>query len=246
VKKALNVLSPVIGIALMLYYSVCDTSCSNLAGSIFYVDLKYAGVAFMVAMLCLAIPYDKTPFFKNPTQYQYPLFTQAYNKRVSMLRTMMLSAALGGELLLLRFQIINNTYCPYCLAFAACLIVLYFINVDALRRDPMHRRLSLAFFLVGAIIFALYFEGTAGPALYGMAGLLPLSVFERTAVGAAFNRGFEARLVGTPKEANPYPNKRHSNGRVAFARAFHRARAEGWERQNKIINEEQNHVSCNG
>jgi len=65
VKKALNVLSPVIGIALMLYYSVCDTSCSNLAGSIFYVDLKYAGVAFMVAMLCLAIPYDKTPFSKT-------------------------------------------------------------------------------------------------------------------------------------------------------------------------------------
>ncbi len=83
-------------------------------------------------------------------------------RSISLLRTTMLAAALGGEVLLVRFQIVHNTFCPYCLAFLACLIVLCACNAG--RQDSW--RVAGSGLLAGAIAFALWFEGTAGPMLF--------------------------------------------------------------------------------
>jgi hypothetical protein len=73
----------------------------------------------------------------------------------------MLAGALGGELLLVRFQIVHQTFCPFCLAFALCLAVLFAVHFPR-----MHKGLALAAFAAGVAAFALFFQGSVLP-LYG-------------------------------------------------------------------------------
>lgn len=77
------------------------------------------------------------------------------------LRILLLSGALGGETLLVRFQILHDTYCPFCLAFGACILILFIANFA---KAP--RYLALGAFLAGIAAFALFFEGSVIP-LYG-------------------------------------------------------------------------------
>lgn len=103
--KAFNILFPLIGIGLMIFYEACDTSCSYLQGTFLGIDLKIVGILFMAVLLATALP----PVSRYPIPVDY-------------LRTMMLSAAVGGEILLFRFQVVQDTYCPFCLAFGTCVI----------------------------------------------------------------------------------------------------------------------------
>ena len=100
VPKIINVVLPAIGIGSMIAYGVCYTSCSSLLGTFLGVDLKAIGILFMAVLLVLTLP---------PAS--------RYAASVNNLRTMMLSGALGGEVLLVRFQIVQDIYCPFCLAF---------------------------------------------------------------------------------------------------------------------------------
>jgi hypothetical protein len=139
--KMLNLIVPVIGAMLMVFYEVCDTSCSALRGTFLGVDLKYIGILFMAVLLMLNLP----PVFR----YAIP---------VSHLRTMMLSGALGGEILLVRFQIVHDTFCPFCLAFGFCLLILFAANAR-----KMNKYLVLGAFLAGLGAFALFFDGSVLP-----------------------------------------------------------------------------------
>jgi len=145
VSTILNTLLPIVGIGLMIFYEVCDTTCSSLRGTFLGIDLKYVGVLFMVVLLILAVPAASFIFRSS----------------LNHMRTMMLSGALGGEVLLVRFQIVNDTFCPFCLAFGLCLIVLFVANVGR-----MNRYLVGASFLAGIGTFALFFQGSILP-LYG-------------------------------------------------------------------------------
>ena len=80
----------------MIFYGVCDTSCSSLRGTSLGLDLKVIGILYMAALLAMTLP---------PTS--------RWVVSVRHLRTMLLSGALGGEILLVRFQIVNDTYCPF-------------------------------------------------------------------------------------------------------------------------------------
>jgi hypothetical protein len=215
-KKMASIVLSVAGIAAMLYYGMCRTDCSNLSGTFLGIDLKIIGVAFMSVLIVMQM---------------LPL---AYKKQVRLLQTLMLSGALGGELVLLRFQIVHDTFCPFCLFFASCLVILYAFNVDGLRHRATHRYYALTSFLAGIVAFALLFEGTTGEMLYGM-GCVPLWSFKNKALVSVHKRGAAARLQGLPLEANPYDDKRQSNGRITYARAFRRAWDEGWWKQDKNI-----------
>ena len=140
--KVLNILLPVIGIGLMVFYEVCDTSCSSLRGTFFGIDLKYIGILFMTVLLVLSVV-SFFPGFLSPVNY---------------LRTMMLSGALGGEIVLVRFQFVNETFCPFCLAFGVCLIILFITNFM-----QMNRYLAVASFLAGIGVFAQFFQGSVLP-----------------------------------------------------------------------------------
>ncbi|ABC78822.1 hypothetical protein [Syntrophus aciditrophicus] len=144
VLKAINIIFPLIGMGLMIFYDACDTSCSYLQGTLLGIDLKIVGILFMAGLLAAALP----PFSRYPIPIDH-------------LRTMMLSAAIGGEILLVRFQIAEGTYCPFCLAFGMCLLVLFAANFIM-----MNKYLALGSFLAGIGAFVLFFEGSVLP-LYG-------------------------------------------------------------------------------
>jgi len=137
-KNLANVILPLVGIGLMVSYEVCDTTCSSLAGALMGLDLKYVGYSFMGVLLVLA-------FLRKP-----PLAEPA-----NVLRTVMLAGALGGEVLLVRFQVIHETFCPFCLAFGLCLLALFAVNART-----MNRYLAGVSFLAGIAFFYLFFEGS--------------------------------------------------------------------------------------
>jgi len=139
--KIINLLFPIIGAGLMIFYDVCDTSCSSLRGTFWGIDLKYIGILFMGTLLALNLP--------PPSLYVAP---------VNHLRAMMLSGALGGEILLVRFQMVHNTYCPFCLAFGLCVLILFVANFL-----KMNKFLALGAFLAGVGAFALFFKGSVLP-----------------------------------------------------------------------------------
>lgn len=141
IAKCFNVVLPIIGITLMLMYEYCDTSCSYLKGSFLGTDLRWVGVIYM-AMLFLST-------FAGAKLFAIP---------VAHVRTSLISAAVGVEFFLIGFQIVNDTYCTLCLAFSACIFVLFGINLGS-----MNRWIMASSVFAGLLGFALFFEGQAGP-----------------------------------------------------------------------------------
>jgi uncharacterized membrane protein len=139
--KIVNILIPIIGLGLTIFYEVCDTSCSALEGEFLGVELKVVGIFFMVALLVLI-----------------PLHSTRISALIGHLKTVMLAGALGGEMLLVRFQIVHETYCPFCLAFGLCIVILFAANFHR-----MNRYLALFALFAGVGAFALLFKGSALP-----------------------------------------------------------------------------------
>jgi hypothetical protein len=139
--KIVNIIFPIIGLGLMVFYEICDTSCSFLRGTWGGVDLKYIGILFMSVLLALNL----RPFYR----YAIP---------VGHVRTMMLSGALGGEILLVRFQIVHDTFCSFCLAFGLCVLILFAVNFM-----KMNKYIVLVALPAGLGAFALFFKGTVLP-----------------------------------------------------------------------------------
>ena len=139
--KRLDIILPVVGMGLMIYYEICDTSCAYIKGSFWGIDLKIIGILFMTVLLILTIP-----------------AVASYRAPVGHLRAMMLAGAMGGELILFRFQVVHDTFCPFCLAFGFCLLILFAINFRA-----MNKYLAGTSFLAGIGAFALFFQGSVLP-----------------------------------------------------------------------------------
>ena len=139
--KITNILFPLIGIGVMVFYDVCDTNCSSLQGAFLGLDLKWIGILFMTVLLVMAL-----------------LPASRWAVSVGHLRTLMLSGALGGEVMLVRFQVVHDTYCPFRLVFGASILVLFASNYG-----QMNRYLAWGAFLAGIVAFALFFEGSVVP-----------------------------------------------------------------------------------
>jgi hypothetical protein len=105
------------------------------------MDLQWIGILFMAVLLVLSL----LPASRWAVPMRY-------------LRTLMLSGALGGEVLLVRFQIVHDTYCPFCLVFSSCILILFAANYT-----QMQRYLAWGSFLAGIAAFALFFEGSLVP-----------------------------------------------------------------------------------
>lgn len=136
--KTVNLVTPVIAIGLMVYYIICDTSCSSLKGSLLGQDLVTIGILVMTALLSIAI-----------------LPRSMFIEPVAWLQTAILSGGLGGEAVLVHFQIVHKSLCPYCLGFGMCLLALFMANFP-----EMKKQLALCAFLAGVGLFALFFNGS--------------------------------------------------------------------------------------
>lgn len=141
IQKLINITIPVIGIGLILFYEICGTSCSYLQGTLVGINLKYIGILFMAILLAMSLP---------------PLFR--FENPVNQLRSILLSAAIGGEIVLVHFQIIHEVFCPFCLAFGLCVLVLFASNFT-----KMNKYMAVLSFLAGIGAFWLFFEGSVIP-----------------------------------------------------------------------------------
>ena len=141
VLKIINIVFPAIGIGLMIFYDVCETGCSSLQGTFMGLKLKVIGIIFMVVLLVLSLP----PGGRNADF-------------VRRLRMILLSGALGGETVLVRFQAVQDVYCYFCLAFGLCILILFVANFT-----KVDRYWVLGGFLSGIAAFAIFFEGSVLP-----------------------------------------------------------------------------------
>ncbi len=111
------------GIGIMAYYDYCDTACSYLKGDIFGIDLQWVGIAFMSMVIIFAV-FKQTPFVR-----------------------VLLAAGLGVEVHLYAFQMQNDVFCPFCLAFSVMLIASFFINYEVPSMWHENRRRMWLYFL---------------------------------------------------------------------------------------------------
>jgi len=154
----MNICLSTIGIAIIIFYSFCDTSCSYLQGDIFGVDLKYIGIGYMMSIIA------------------FSLFKQMEFIRI------LLAVGIGVEIYLIAFQFIEDVFCPYCMAFAMTIILTFIINFERLQPENswqskiiygfcsvefsmMRGRIIplLIFAISGFVFVALTFSGSAIP-----------------------------------------------------------------------------------
>ncbi|HOL44402.1 MAG TPA: hypothetical protein PK659_09140, partial [Methanothrix sp.] len=88
ITKYINPTVPLVGLAILLYYSTCETSCASLRGSLLGIDLKLIGMAYMVTLFLLGV---------------WELFSLRLDAPVLVILTVLLSGAIGGEVYLVRF-----------------------------------------------------------------------------------------------------------------------------------------------
>lgn len=168
-RNLLTVILAMGGIAVMVYYNLCDTDCSYLKGDLFGVDLKHVGIGFMAALIVLVIV------------------------RQSWLIRIMLAGALGGEIHLVAFQAREEVFCPFCLTFAVILLAAYVVQYEFKGKGekgllksilylpgetvvPFLNNLRLpliGFVLMGYLVMISAFSGSVTPAYGAEASLVP-------------------------------------------------------------------------
>lgn len=164
-RNTITILLALVGIALMVFYEVCDTSCSYLQGDVWGIDLKWIGIAYMLSILGFAV-FKQVPFV-----------------------LVLLAAGLGVEMHLLFFQVQNDVYCPFCLAFALMVMAAFIVNYQTPSAWYENRRKMWLYFLgevdlpmlrlqklpllvvslLGYLVILFTFSGSVTPA-YGAEG----------------------------------------------------------------------------
>jgi thiol-disulfide isomerase/thioredoxin len=130
-RHILTILLALIGIGIMAYYDYCDTTCSYLKGDILGIDLKFVGIAYMAVIIVFA----------------------AF-KQMSFVRAM-LAAGLGVEVHLYAFQVQNDVYCPFCLAFSIMLILSFIINYE-IPSAWREKRSRMSLYFLGEVSFPMF------------------------------------------------------------------------------------------
>jgi hypothetical protein len=133
-KRVINIVLSMIGIGIILFYSICGGTCSYLKGAIFGVDLKYAGFFYMIVLIALNV--FKSDLFVLPS----------------------VSIALGVELYLIGFQFVYWTFCPFCLAFGIIAIGQFILNFNWLKKWYM-----IFCIIIGFLLFVFFFKGSVIP-----------------------------------------------------------------------------------
>lgn len=134
----INIILLLLGVGVVIFYTICGDTCAYLQGGLFGIDLQYLGIAYVVVLILFNI-------------LKRDLFI-----------LMLLSAGIGVEFFLIGYQIVNNTYCPYCLIFAAIIAVQFLFNMDMSKKLLVVICMALGFFA-----FLIFFEGSAFPVYSG-------------------------------------------------------------------------------
>ena len=158
-RALLNIILSMIGIGLMIFYSICDSSCAYLHGDIFTIDLKYIGILFMISIVILVIC-----------------------KQIDLIR-IILAAGIGVEIFLILFQFRENVFCPFCLTFGTIVVIMNIVNYEKPQmKNRWYKKLIyavgevkipfmgnnrvplLAFIILGYLFMSFAFNGSVTPA----------------------------------------------------------------------------------
>ncbi len=142
VRSAANILLPLFAAGTLYANLVCETGCTYIHGGLFGLDLHCLGFILAGAILLLSLP----------------LGSRAYRSFGGHARAVLLCMAVGGGVVLLHFQIANQVFCPFCLAYGGLFFVLFLLNIS-----QTSRTVCAVSFGAGLLIFALFFEGSVMP-----------------------------------------------------------------------------------
>lgn len=133
-RHIVNIILLLIGVGIIIYYIRCADACTYLQGGLFGIDLQYPGIVYVAVLILFNIL-----------------------KRDSAI-LVLLSAGIGVEVFLVGYQIVNNTYCLYCLIFALIIVIQFLLNMDLSKKF-----LILVFMVLGFLSFFIFFKGSAFP-----------------------------------------------------------------------------------
>jgi uncharacterized membrane protein len=130
----INIVLSVIAIGIIVFYDICGGTCSYLKGAIFGIDLKYAGILYMIVLIAL-----------NLLKWDF-------------LVLLFVSIALGIEAYLIGFQISYRTFCPFCFAFGIIVISQFIVNFRWSKKWYM-----VSCIIIGLLFFVFFFKGSVIP-----------------------------------------------------------------------------------
>jgi hypothetical protein len=133
-KNIINIVLSVIAIGIIAFYDICGGTCSYLKGAIFGIDLKYAGILYMIALIALNL------------------------LKWDLLVLLFVSIALGIEAYLIGFQISYRTFCPFCFAFGIIVISQFIFNFRWSKKWYM-----ISCIIIGLLFFVFFFKGFVIP-----------------------------------------------------------------------------------
>ncbi len=180
IKKALTVVLALTGLLAMAYYAACRESCSYLSGDIFGIDLKYIGILFMVAVLIATVT------------------------GLNEILRLILATGIGGEVFLIGYQFVQGVFCPYCLTFAATLLLSFLLNYQHTRQGG--RGWKRALYALGEVRIRLGGESRTCPLmLCTLMGFLIFVAFFTASPRLSYADDTFPRVYGTgPVEIRMY------------------------------------------
>lgn len=138
-RYTINIILLLVGVGVVVFYTLCGDACTYLQGGMFGIDLQYLGIAYVVVLIVSNI------------------------LKRDLIILMLLSAGIGAEFFLVGYQIVHSTYCPYCLVFAAIIVMQFLFNMNVSKK-----LLILVFIALGFLSFFIFFKGSAFPVYGGM------------------------------------------------------------------------------
>ncbi|NJD57096.1 MAG: hypothetical protein FIA94_11935 [Nitrospirae bacterium] len=135
VLPALSIIAIVIG-------QLCASLCAFIEGDILGIDLNIFGILFYSLLLVLLLVHKKF----------YP------EERLMKAITAVASLGAGAELILIKFQVENNVYCPKCLVSGFFFLVLFFLVAGHLKKWVV-----IALIAAGLLFTSFTFNGSIIP-----------------------------------------------------------------------------------
>ncbi len=133
---------PALSLVTLVIGQICAKACAFIRGDILGLDLNIFGILFYSILLVLSV-----------------LHLKVYQGDVLMkLLALLTSVGMGAELILVKFQVQNDVYCPKCLISGFFLIVMFFVMAQNLRKWVV-----VLMVLLGAVFTSLTFSGSVIP-----------------------------------------------------------------------------------
>lgn len=139
-------LFPALALVTLIIGQLCEKWCTFIQGDILGIDLNIFGIMFYSSLIVAVVLY------------------QRMYKRDWVLKTItaIVSFGVGAEIILIKFQIDNSTYCPKCLISGIFFLAMFFV----LARN-LNKWIIGLLIVLGALFASLTFSGSVVPSYAG-------------------------------------------------------------------------------